>query len=223
MKIFTIYSQSHKIWYNIFRTSLWANCKDFELSSRLVPQVCKTGEYGSDDIIKFWYLKIEYILELLDKETEPFLYSDCDVYFFRDFKADLEKRLTGKDIVCQFEKKILGLIPMVCAGFIYMRPNKRVKFMFQWILENMEKYGDDQKALNRYIYKKPFFSDVVWPISYGILPKSYYSINFDNKNKVWKGGRVKIRVKNPFMAHIHWAIGLKTRLKLLKMIKDHYK
>jgi len=211
MKIFTIYSQSHKVWYEIMRTSLWANCKGFELNSRLAPQVCKTGEYGSDDIIKFWRLKIEYILELLGREKEPFLYSDCDIYFFRDFKSDLENRLKGKDIVCQFEKKRFGF-KMVCAGFILMRPNDKAKEMFRWILENMKKYGNDQAALNRYLLKRK--------VSYGILPKTYYSINFDNKNKVWTGQDVKIRVKNPFMAHIHWAIGTETRLKLLKRIKE---
>lgn len=215
MKIFTIYSQSHKVWYEIFRTSLFANCKDFELSSRLVPQVCKTGEYGSEDVIRFWRLKIEYILELLDTETEPFLYSDCDVYFFRDFKADLENRLKGKDIVCQFEKKILGLMPTVCAGFMYMRPNDRVRGMFHWIYHNMEKYGNDQKALNRYLLKRK--------VSMGILPKTYYSINYDNNNKVWNGEDVEITIKDPFIAHIHWAIGLETRLKLLEKIKHHYK
>ena len=214
MKIFTIYSQSHKVWYEIFRTSLYANCTGFELNSRLTPQICKTGEYGSDDIIKFWYKKIEYIIELLNKETEPFLYSDCDVYFFRDFKTDLEERLIGEDIVCQFEKRFSGW-QMVCCGFMYMRPNDRVNRMFHWIYHHLDKYGDDQKALNRYRLKRK--------VSMGILPKTYYSINYDNGNIVWAGEDVNITIENPFMAHIHWAIGLETRLELLSRIRNHYK
>ncbi len=215
MKIFTIYSPSHKIWYEILRTSLLSNCNNgYELSAKSVPQICKSGEYGSDDVTKFWYKKIKYIIELLDKETEPFLYSDCDVYFFRDFKDDLEKSLIGKDIVCQFEKKFF-FFSMVCCGFMYMRPNDRVKRMFHWIYHNLEKYGDDQKALNRYKLKRK--------VSMGILPKTYYSINYDNGNIVWNGEDVKITIKNPFMVHIHWAIGLKTRLELLSKIRNHYK
>ena len=226
MKIFTIYSSSHKVWYEIFRTSLFANCKDFELSSREVPQVCKTGKYGSEDIIKFWRLKVEYIIELLDKETEPFLYSDCDVYFFRDFKTDLEDRLKGKDILFQFEKKFLGY-PMVCAGFMYMKPSIKMKRMFKWVYDNLDKYGYDQKAINRYLLKRrdgylPGTFSLKRRVSYGILPKTYYSINYDNGNKIWAGEDVEITIQNPFMAHIHWAIGEKTRLKLLEKIKNHF-
>ena len=184
------------------------------MNSRLAPQVCKTGKYGFVDTIKFWYLKVEYILELLDRATEPFLYSDCDVYFFRDFKKDLEIRLNGKDILCQFEKKLLGFFPMVCGGFMYMRPNERVKEMFRWIYENLDKYGSDQAALNRYKLKNK--------VSMGILPKTYYSINYDNGNKVWNGEDVEITIKNPFMAHIHWCIGLEMRLDLLDKIMSHY-
>ena len=103
---------------------------------------------------------------------------------------------------------------MICAGFIYMKPNEKVKKMFRWILDNLEKYGNDERAINRYLYTHR--------IKWATLPKTYYSINFDNWNKLWHGEDVKIRVKNPFMAHINWAIGLKNRLNLLKMIKRHY-
>ena len=89
MNIYTIHSDSHKVWYKVLKDSLKANCKDFKIHSRITKQVSKTGEYGSDDIIKFWYLKVKYILEALEVETEPFLYSDTDIYFFRDFNSDL--------------------------------------------------------------------------------------------------------------------------------------
>ena len=215
MKIFTIHTESHRTWFDIMQGSLVANCTDYELINKVTKQVSKTGEYGTDDIINFWYLKVLHILEILHTEDDPFLYSDTDIYFFRDCASDLQERLGGNDIVAQYEKHSFKFFPMVCAGFMYMKPNETNKKMFAWILKNMRKYGNDQAALNRYLFMNP-------QVKLGILPKTYYSINYDNGNKVWDGEDVKITVKDPFIAHIHWAIGLKTRLNLLEMIKRHY-
>lgn len=213
MKIYTIHSESHDMWYSILRDSLEANCKNYEISNRIVPQVSETGDYGTDDIINFWYLKVLRILEALHTEKEPFLYSDTDVYVFKDFTEDLENRLKNKDILIQYEKHRMGF-KMVCAGFMYMKPNDKVRKMFFWILKFLRSFGNDQAALNCYIRTTN--------IKVGILPKTYYSINYDNGNKVWEGEEVKITVEDPFIAHIHWAIGLERRLDLLKMILKHY-
>jgi len=215
MKIYTIHSESHQVWNNVLQESLLMNCQEeHHLVNRVTKQVSKTGDYGTDDIINFWYLKTIYILEALFTETEPFLYTDTDVYFFRDFQKDLEERLKGNDIAIQYEKHLFGFFRMVCAGFMYIQPNDRTRNMFIWILRKMRRFGNDQAALNRYIY--------TGSIRVATLPKTYYSINYDNGDKVWEGEPVNITVENPFMAHIHWAIGLDRRLKLLDMIKKHY-
>jgi len=212
MKIITIYSESNKELFLKFCEGMTNLDNKYELCSRLTPQVCKTGHYSADDAIKFWYLKVLYILEYLYQEIEPFVYADADVYFFRDFKDDLEKQMKGKDIAIQYEKHILKIFPMVCAGFMYIRPNKRMRNMFGWVLKNMDRFGNDQTALNRYIY--------TYPVKFAMLPKTYYSINYDNGDKVWDGEPVDITVKNPFIAHMHWTIGNLNKLKLLEMVKE---
>ena len=212
MKIYSIHSATHGELFNLMKHSLMESGMNYELNNKITKQVSETGEYGADDIINFWYLKVLYILELLFLETEPFLYTDTDVYFLRDCEADLNKHLEGKDIAIQYEKHLFGLFPMVCAGFMYMRPNDRTRKMFIWILKNMKRFGNDQAALNRYIYTHR--------IDLAILPKEYYSINYDTHNKRWEGQEVKVTVKNPFLIHLHWTIGNENRVNLLNYISE---
>ena len=210
MNIYTIHSESHEAFYKIFKDSLFANCKNFMLCSKFAEQVSKTGEYGSDDVIKFYRLKLEYILEVLEKETKPFLYADVDIFVFRDFIADLEPRLGDNDLIAQYEKR--ELFRTICSGFMYMKPNEKVKKLFRYALRNLDGFREDQKAINHYLR---------WhPIKWGMLPKTYYQINYDHGNKPWDGEDVNITVKNPFLFHYHWTIGNENRFKLLKMVKN---
>ena len=210
MKIYTIHSESHNYLFDIMKDSLTV-CRDYELISKTTKQVSKTGNYDADDIRNFWYLKVLYILEILHTETEPFLFSDVDMCFFRDFTQDLEVRLMFNDIVMQFEKMTFGLFPTGCAGFMYMKPNKKMKDAFIWVLKNLHKYPSDQQALNAYLYRS-------W-VEVAFLPKTYYSINYDNNDKVWNGEDVNVTIKNPYLVHLHWTIGKENRLKLLNLVK----
>jgi hypothetical protein len=207
MNLYTIYSHSHEYLFDIMRGSM-VNC-NVAMRSKKAPQVCKSGDYGSSDAINFYYLKILYILELLHTETEPFVFSDVDMYFFRDFSQDLRDRLKDNDMLIQYEKNVMGL-PATCNGFMYLRPNKKTKDAFAWVLKNLHWFKGDQQALNAYFYTHL--------IKVGLLPKTYYSINYDNGNKVWNGEDVGITVKDPFLVHLHWTIG--NRLGLLDMIKS---
>lgn len=208
MKIYTIYSESHKRLFDIMKESVTSvNCS---LYSKKSPQVCKSGNYGSSDAINFYYLKVLYILELLHTETEPFVFADVDMYFFRDFSDDLRSRLKDNDMLIQFEKNVFGF-STGCNGFMYLKPNKKMKAAFAWVLKNLHRFGGDQQALNRYCRTHK--------IKYDILPKTYYSINYDNNNKVWSGEDIKVTVKDLFLIHYHWAIGNRNKVELLKMVR----
>ena len=209
MKIYTIHSPSHQEYFDLFKSSLEI-CKDYELIIKHTPQISETGYYSSSDFALAVKAKVEYILEILEQETEPFVFSDVDIYVFDDFINDLKERLGSYDFIVQYEKTLFGFLKTVCSGLIYMKPNKEVRKMYEWILKNMERLGDDQNAMNRY---KLFHK-----VNYGILPKKYYSINYDNGNKMWNGESVKISV-NPVLFHYHWTIGYENKMKLLEMVK----
>ena len=213
MKIFTIHSESHQELFNIMKESLEANCKDYELISKVVPQVSKTVDYGKGDSLNFKHLKVLHILELLYTEKEPFIFADVDIYFFRDFAKDLEGRLGDNDFIAQFEKYQFGF-NTVCSGFMYMQPNEKMKKAYKWILYNLHRFKGDQVTLNRYL--------LTHRLKYKSLPKEYYSINYDNGNKVWNGEDIKVSVENPFLIHLHWTLGMDNRIKLLEMVKNKY-
>lgn len=215
MNIYTIYSESHKELFNIFRDSLMKiDLQDTAMIPRKAPQVC-SGDYNSEGSIDFWRINIEYFLELCETNTEPFLYCDCDIIVKKDFTKDLPIRLRGKDIVGQLDKYLFGIRPQICTGIMYINPNDRIKRMFEWMLEHLDKYGNDQKALNRYL----LFHKVKW----SVLPETYYSINFDNGNKVWDGEDLIIKKRDYFMIHLNWTIGVENKLKLLNKIEEKLK
>jgi len=206
MNIYTIHSESHQILFELLQNSL-----NHPINSRIIGQISKNTDYGSDEVKKFYFIKILYILEILTKETKPFLFLDTDIYVFRDFIKDIEKRLSDNDILAQYEKKQFGL-DTICTGIMLIRPNERTKKAFLWVLKNLHRFVSDQSALNFYLKTHR--------IKCAILPKEYYSINYDNGDKVWNGEAVEVTVRNPFLIHLHWTLGMDNRLKLLAMVKN---
>ena len=204
MKIYTIHSPSHQKYFDLFKGSLNGR---HEIISREVEQI-SSPDYGAGDIINIYRLMVLYILEALYKETEPFLFMGVDIYFFKDFDIDLG----DKDMLVTYEKHVYGL-PTICTGVMCLRPNKRTRKMFLWILKHFDKLRDDQRGVNIYLYTHPF------SIKWGLLPKEYYSINYDNGNKIWNGEQIKLSV-DPILLHYHWTLGDENRMKLLKMVKE---
>jgi len=195
--IYTIYSPSHVGLYGEFTKNL--NKLGLNWSSKKVPQI-GTGDYpGSTE---FWKLNIEYFLELCEENSSPFLYLDCDVMVLQDPMEDLQNRLGKKDFIAQLDKWVFGF-PQICTGIMYIRPSDKVKRMFEWMLKNIK--DNDQKAMNTYLLRYPY------KIRWGYLPKTYYSINYDNGNKVWSGN-LKIKKRDYKMVHLNWCIGNKLKL-----------
>jgi len=157
-------------------------------------------------------LNVEYFLELCEK-GEPFLYLDCDVMVLQDPTQDLVnlQSINNFDLLAQLDKRVLGF-PQICTGIMYIQPTARVFSMFRWALKNLDKYKNDQKAINRFL--------ITQGINWNYLPKTYYSINYDNGNKVWDGGKLKIKKRDYKMFHLNWTIGIKNKLGLWKRIKE---
>ena len=205
MKVYTIYSDSHAKLFEIFKSHLgdWA-----DLEAMKAPQFCN-GDYHSEGSANFYKLKCAYFIEICETEKE-FLYLDCDVICTGDPTEDLKELIGDKDLIAQADKKLFGLLPMMCGGIFYVRVNNRTKKMFRWMLDNF--HCDDQKTMNRYLFK----NKVKWDFH----PRTYWSLNFDNGNKVWDGGELKIKDRDYKMFHLNWAIG-ENKFKLLRRINEH--
>ena len=205
MNIYTIYSESHVKLFEKFRDSLLG--LGLPVFSRDAPQLC-SGDYGSEGSTDFWKLNIEYFLDICILEKNPFLYVDCDVMFIKDPTKDLEKRIKGRDLVAQLDKRICGY-PMICTGIMCIRPSDKTKRMFEWMLKHIERFGNDQKAINHYL----LYGRIKW----ATLPKTYYSINYDNGNKVWDGRDLKFGVRDYYAFHLNWTIGTENKIRLWEL------
>ena len=218
MNIYTIYSESHAELFDEFRNNLW---EDAVLLTKRAPQLC-SGNYGSEGSTDFWKLSIDYFIEICEQETEPFLYADCDVMFMKDPTKDLEKRIEGRDLVAQLDKRICGF-PQICTGIMCIRPTWAVKEMLYYIRDPRKnrlgyhsqspivKYGNDQKAINKYLTYHPF------KVRWDVLPKTYYSINYDNGNKVWDGRGLKLKTRPYYAFHLNWTIGIENKIRLWEL------
>lgn len=217
MKVYTIYSDSHKPLFELFKAHLgdWA-----DLHAHKAPQLC-SGDYGSENSVAFWEYNLEYFIDICVSNTEPFLYLDCDVICLKDPTKDLESRLGTNDLLAQKDK----FYSPICTGIMYIRPTWAIKSMLYYIRSPrknrlgyhsqspIHKYGNDQKAINKYLLYHP--SKVKWDV----LPETYYSINFDNGNKVWNGGELKVKKRDYSMIHLNWTIGIENKLKLWREIE----
>lgn len=203
LRIFTIHSPSHQKYFDMFSESL----KGHEIISKVTQQICEP-DYNSKDYREYFYLKTLYVFEQLILEKEPFIISDVDIIFFKEFNIELK----DNDFIAQYEKHVFGF-PTICAGFMCIKPNEKTRKMFAWVIKNLHRFNHDQEAINHYIYTHPF------SIKWSTLPKTFYQINYDNGNKTWDGEYVKLRVYDPVLFHYHWTIGDKNRMGLLSMVK----
>ena len=137
MKLLTFYSDSHKELYEeFFLESFNRLLKDsFELKSKHIDQLSKTGEYDADGFSETMVEKLVQIIDNIDiTDDEPLVFADCDIQFFEDFSDDITTELGDYDIKFQDD------IVCVCAGFFVCKQNDAVLNFFinmkRLLLEN---------------------------------------------------------------------------------------
>ena len=209
MKLYTCYTESHKsLLEEAFLPSLIEG--EYELIVEKFDQNCPSGEYDSAG----WDLTMKKKAELIhqaikDNWGEVFLYVDCDVQFFKPTKEYILESIEGFDIACQDD------VLSYCAGFLACRANERSLKLFEQVIEQTPKYGDDQRALN------------------GILDEQNPDIKitkFDKRiftiamlgTRVWRGKRLN-GPDNLLAHHANWTIGIRNKFKLMEMVRGWQK
>ena len=212
-RILTFYSNSHEqIYKDFFLPSFEEHLNSkFKLTSKIIPQVCESGEFAANGFDKAMLKKIEFIVENIDlSDKSKLVFSDCDVQFFGDIDLDMDHY----DIL--FQKDYFE--DARCAGFFICKNNQNVLNFFNQIknlLENnLNSRVDDQFFLNNLI--KNNFS-----ITHGYLPiDKFWTVGNFTGGKVWNDGDDVQIPKTIVMHHANYTIGIENKIKLLNIVRD---
>lgn len=238
VRMYTCFTESHKEMYD--RYFLPSVPESFELSTFQFEQECTTGEYHSDGWVKAVSRKVDVIRDAIDtvrNEDGPdyFLFSDCDIRFFTDFKDDLDHHMKTHDFIAMDDD-------IYCTGFMGIRADDRAAFMWEWASENIEKYQCDQPTGNAFIKKHEQAMKLdsfipAWlqtpklrrhteqgPMRFGKFPRMKYfnHMHLGTEEAVWDGESPIVISDNQFdqmlMMHANYTMGIENKVKLLEQI-----
>ena len=200
MKLYTIYTESHKEMYENYFLKTIPN--EFEIIPNEIPQECPTGEFYESGWDKTCYRKTELYLKACEENMgSVFAFSDVDIQFFGKIKEAMLSELGDFDIACQNDTG-----PYYCSGFFVCRGNERTLNMFREMVKNYDR--EDQTTLNNHIHlaKSKFLSHKFFTIGHLL-------------NTAWTGQEFEIK-HEILMHHSNWVIGLDRKAKLMDIVRE---
>jgi hypothetical protein len=200
MKLYTIYTESHKGMYeNYFLKTI---SDEFEIIPSEIPQECPTGEFYENGWDKTCYRKTELYLKACEENIgETFIFSDVDIQFFGKIKDVLLEELGDFDIACQNDTG-----NYYCSGFFICKSNERTLNMFREMLKNYQK--DDQTTLNNHIHM----------VNSKFLSNKFFTIGH-TLNAVWAGQEFSIN-HEILVHHSNWVVGIDKKIKLMDIVRE---
>jgi len=228
LKIYTLYSNSHKILFdNFFLPSLQSSNSDLELICKISEQFCSTGNYMESGWKETMIEKDEFIIQSLEnaKPNEIIIHSDIDIQFFKNINENFNFSIFDNyDILCQADGPNTG-----CFGFMMMKNTENLKNMFKNILHIIKMQNDDtiqqlndQSVLNQ-IYKK-------FNVNLGLLDYRFFSnwmtYNLNNSKFLFPDFNSVDSSNIPsnlILHHANYVIGVQTKIDLMNKIKGYQK
>lgn len=217
MKIYTCYTDSHKILLDKFFIPSVKEAP-IDIIIKKFPQECPSAEYMQEGWIKTMIRKVEYHIKSCEENlNEAFLYADCDVQFFGDISPVAQEELSGCDIACQDDVHPYIGRNTYCAGvFLCVGNNRTIKFWNDILnrliaLKPNEKYHD-QDGLNQYINQ----------LNHRFLSHKFYTVAQTTK-KLWNNDSFDFAIpKNILVHHANWTHGVENKIKLLELVRNKY-
>lgn len=214
MKLFTIYSQSHRrLFDEWFAPSLWA---DASLEAHFISS-CTGGFYRSMQWQTAIMHKLELILNMATTNLgETMIFADVDIQFFRNPIALLCSALEHQDIVFQAESPFNNC----CTGFFAMRCTPSTTRLWHNIFEIVVKSNGklhDQDALNLILAK----SALCFECRIGILPSIFLG-GGTLTGQPWEPG-VDLNVPEDIVLHhANFTKGIANKIQQLELVRTKY-
>lgn len=204
MKVYTCYTESHIQLHEMLKSSLEKTNPDLELVSDLLPQECVTGNFMESGWNLTMNKKMDQIINSIDT-GEIFIHSDADVYFFKPVKDKLLEELGDFDIAFQ-DDSFSGL----CCGFFIARPSHNLKNLWTDVKYNIDRYGNDQNALNMVIKNHP--------IKYKMLSRTFFTYGHVGRG-IWNNDHFEVD-PNIHVAHANWTVGVQNKINLINFMRE---
>lgn len=210
IKLYTFYSDSHIQIYNDFFLKTFYECgldKNFELDATKVIQRSNTGDFNSNGFKESMADKVHILKRAIhENPTIPFVYSDCDVQFFKNPFSDLMKYVRDDiDMVAQND------IGGICAGFFMANPTEKFKEFLDVVDTHNHEYSNDQLCMNTY-------RDM---IRLTLLPKHKY-FTIGNYYGLWNGESINLNNEifktEMILHHANFTIGVENKILMFDMI-----
>jgi hypothetical protein len=247
VKMKTAFSESHeKLFDSHFRKYFLDEGIDLEIER--LPQECKSARLFSEGWVKTTTRKLESILDSLERcgDNDLFIYADADVSFYGGVKSDLEKLISGYDILFQKDHNVIDEndfeVAAYCTGFFVARANEKIKSLFEESIRKIKQNDtaggvefihSDQSTVNSVIKLKKMSS-----IKRGFLPERYYThglyiegikdFSEENQSGLWWQNKTEEEKENIYIPHnlkIHhanWCVGVENKLELLNSIRRRF-
>lgn len=203
MKIYSVYSPSHKVLYDQYFIKTIP--KNFQLNIVEEPeQVCKKASYHSAGWTDICRQKVDIFLSACKENFgKHFFYCDVDVQFFGDNLLDsLIEEIQDYDLACQDD--VYGYN----SGVFVCKANDATLKLFTLMKERY--VHDDQKTLNAYI---------------NLCKHKKLSHRFFNVGQIfksgWKGQDFVVPI-NMLLHHANWVVGVNKKIKLLNIVRNKY-
>lgn len=188
---------------------------------RELPQRSQSGAFESPGFQATCLDKVDFIIEALKTETEPFLFSDVDVRFYGPVVDDLTKLLGDADMAFQWD----GESGLECSGFMVLRPCGAVLSFWNFVRQRMVDHSMmDQDAVHSVLgpHDQERFSKAtqMWfsaSAKWRILPERYWT--FGRNDKHWTPGMPVNPPADLLVHHANWTVGVDNKLKLLDEVK----
>jgi len=192
---------------------------------RELSQRSDSGAYASPGFRETCLDKLDFILEAISRETEPFLYSDVDVRFYGPVVEDLLACLGDADMAFQWD----GPRGSECTGFIVIRPAEHVLRFWRRVRDCFEGYlqsgppGDwrtDQEAAHEILgIQAGVRTDVFLQnggVRWRVLPERYWT--YGRNDKHWEPGMPVNPPSDLLMHHASWTLRIENKLALLDAV-----
>ena len=185
---------------------MWARIRE-------LPQRSSSGAFASDGFQLTCLAKVDYILEALTVETEPFLFSDVDVRFYGPVVDDLTNLLGDADMAFQWD----GPSGRECSGLMVLRPSDCMTAFWDNVRGYMSagKPMMDQDALHAAM--DDFKRAKQMALRTVILPERYWT--FGRNDKHWTAGMAVNPPADLLLHPANWTVGIENKMALLEVVK----